>query len=111
MPTRHRLSFDHATPAWIKGRRIYFITMCTVPRGINQLCQPHVAKGIFAAANHYHAQSGWHVEFMLLMPDHLHALIGFPGTESMNQVISSWKHFLAWRHRVNWQRDYFDHRL
>lgn len=48
---------------------------------------------------------------MLLMPDHLHALLGFPPTESMNQVIRSWKHFLTWRHGIKWQRDYFDHRL
>ena len=111
MSTRHRLSFDHATPAWIKGRCLYFITICCVPRGINQLCHPSVAKGILDAADQYHTRGRWYVELMLLMPDHLHALLGFPPTESMNQVIRSWKHFLTWHHGIKWQRDYFDHRL
>lgn len=111
MPTHRRTSFDHATPSWIKGHRLYFITICTVPRSTNQLCHPDTAKGIFTAADHYHTQKRWHVELMLLMPDHLHALLGFPAAESMNQVISSWKHFLTWQHGIKWQRDYFDHRL
>lgn len=111
MPTHRRTSFDHATPAWIKGHRLYFITICTAPRAANQLCHPAIAKDIFAAAEHYHTQKRWRVELMLLMPDHLHALLGFPVAESMNQVIRSWKHFLSGKYLINWQRDYFDHRL
>lgn len=29
----------------------------------------------------------------------------------MQQVLRSWKHYLSKLHRIEWQRDYFDHRL
>jgi putative transposase len=102
---------DHVTPSWIKGAPIYFITICASERGPNQLCHPGISKVIFAATKHYNEQLRWHAELLLLMPDHLHALICFPKIESMSRVISSWKHFLSLRHNIEWQRDYFDHRL
>jgi putative transposase len=111
MTSRRRVSFDHATPAWVDGRRLYFTTICTVPRGLDQLCHPDTAKGIFAATNHYHSLGRWHVELMLLMPDHVHALLGFPMNESMSQVVSSWKHYLSAKYHIAWQRDFFEHRL
>jgi putative transposase len=111
MTTPRRQIFDHSTPFWIKGSRLYFITMCTAPRHANQLCHPNVAKKILNAAAHYHANGRWHVELFLLMPDHLHALVGIPVTESMNTVIRSWKHYLSSKLGISWQRDYFDHRL
>ena len=45
------------------------------------------------------------------MPDHLHALVSFPKVGSMPQVISSWKHYLSKHQHIEWQRDYFDHRV
>lgn len=111
MTTKRRIPFDHATPKWIEGPRLYFITVCAVPRGINHLCHPDVATRVLAAANHYHTIGRWHAELVLLMPDHVHALLSFPVTESMNLVIRSWKHYLAAQCQIDWQRDYFDHRL
>lgn len=29
----------------------------------------------------------------------------------MQQIIRSWKHYLAKHQHIEWQRDYFDHRL
>lgn len=29
----------------------------------------------------------------------------------METVIRAWKHYLAKRHRIRWQRDFFDHRI
>jgi REP element-mobilizing transposase RayT len=48
---------------------------------------------------------------LLLMPDHLHALVSFPSDENMKAVISQWKEFLAKKLAIQWQRDFFDHRL
>ena len=47
----------------------------------------------------------------VLMPDHLHALITFPGETVMRKTIADWKRFLATQLGINWQRDFFDHRL
>lgn len=63
-----------------------------------------------AAAN-YHNRQRWHIHLLLLMPDHFHGLISFPKIESMSQVMRSWKHYLSKQHGLEWQRDYFDHRI
>ena len=45
------------------------------------------------------------------MPDHLHAIIAFPREPGMKTVITNWKKFVAVKLGVEWQRDFFDHRL
>ncbi len=106
-----RKSLDHHTPSWIKGAPIYFVTICTCPRGTNQLCHSDKAQAIFGATEHYQSQTRWHAQLMILMPDHLHALLSFPKIESLPLVIRAWKHYLSKQHGIIWQRDYFDHRL
>ena len=48
---------------------------------------------------------------MVLMPDHLHAVVGFGREDGLKRVVVNWKTFLAKRIGVKWQRDFFDHRL
>jgi putative transposase len=102
---------DHVIPSWVKGSPVFFLTICTSPRGKNQLCHPEASSAAFDAVHHYHSGLRWHTSLFLLMPDHLHALIAFPRIESMQQVIRSWKHYLARHQHIEWQRDYFDHRI
>ena len=45
------------------------------------------------------------------MPDHLHAIIAFPREPGMQTTVKNWKKFVAGKHHVHWQRDFFDHRL
>ena len=37
--------------------------------------------------------------------------MAFPREPGMKEVIKNWKKFLAGRHGIRWQRDFFDHRL
>lgn len=48
---------------------------------------------------------------MLLMPDHLHAIIAFPREPGIKTTITNWKRYLSREHGIDWQRDFFDHRL
>ena len=48
---------------------------------------------------------------MLLMPDHLHALVDFPFWGDMGRTIGQWKRFLRNHHAITFQRNFFDHRL
>ncbi|MDA1069560.1 MAG: transposase, partial [Verrucomicrobia bacterium] len=48
---------------------------------------------------------------LVLMPDHLHALVSFPQDTEMKKFISSWKGYLAKHCGIKWQRDFFDHRI
>jgi REP element-mobilizing transposase RayT len=45
------------------------------------------------------------------MPDHLHAILAFSREPGMETVIRNWKKYVASKHGVSWQRDFFDHRL
>jgi len=45
------------------------------------------------------------------MPDHLHAIIAFPRELGMATTVKNWKKFVAEKYGVDWQRDFFDHRL
>ena len=62
-------------------------------------------------AHIYHEQARWNLNLLLLMPDHLHALIGIDGQTSLAQLIRDYKRITAKIAGVRWQRNFFDHRL
>ncbi len=47
------------------------------------------------------------------MPDHLHALISFDWErgDGPRDAIQNWKRFTARKFGIEWQRDFFDHRI
>jgi REP element-mobilizing transposase RayT len=60
---------------------------------------------------HYHAAGDWYVRLLLLMPDHLHALIAPAPDKQLRTLIADWKRFVTSRTGVVWQKNFFDHRL
>ncbi len=48
---------------------------------------------------------------MLLMPDHLHAILAVPVDPGLKTTISRWKGYVAKTLGIQWQQDFFDHRL
>src|SRR5690348_13156661 len=109
LPVRGRL--PHEVPSWVPEGSIHFITINCHLRNANHLCRAGRGDAVLAAAAHHHDNFHWHCRLMLLMPDHLHALIAFPKDPSMKHVITQWKRYLAARDQIEWQRDFFDHRL
>jgi REP element-mobilizing transposase RayT len=107
LPVRKKL--PHTVPQWVVEGSSFFITIKCVPDGKTNCAGGHRRRG--AAMAHNHAKLVWHCRLCLLMPDHLHAIISFPRELEMETVISNWKKFVAVKHRVKWQRDFFDHRL
>jgi putative transposase len=45
------------------------------------------------------------------MPDHLHMLIGVSGDTRLSSLIRDFKRITSRTAKVNWQRNFFDHRL
>ena len=45
------------------------------------------------------------------MPDHVHAIIATPRDPGLAPTITRWKHYIAANHSIEWQRNFFDHRL
>ncbi len=90
---------------------VYMITICTKPRGINQLAIPSVWDAIQQSFDSRQQQELLECKLALVMPDHLHALISFPGYSGMKAAIRSFKSWLAKSQAIRWQRDFFGHRL
>jgi REP element-mobilizing transposase RayT len=110
LPVRKKL--PHERPLWLRPEeQIFFITLCCRRRVKNQLCWPTHARGIFDSIEFRNERKVWYAHLALLMPDHLHALIAFPYEQPMKKIVADWKRFLSTKLKVEWQRDFFDHRL
>ena len=109
-PQRKKLPHDQ--PVWLRPQdEIFFITICCQDRRKNQLCRPWIAHEIFGSVDFRNQNHVWYAHLVVLMPNHLHALISFPSEQPMKQIVADWKRFLATQLRMDWQRDFFDHRL
>src|SRR5262249_31673055 len=111
MPRVLRKRLDHTTHFAGRFGAVYFITICCQQRGRNRLCDEKTARGLFDTARIYHERVRWHLNLLLLMPDHLHALVGVDGLDSLSQLIRDYKRITAKLSGVKWQRNFFDHRL
>ena len=110
-PIRKRLAHD--VPLWIDPSRArYFITVCCKRRGKNQLAIPDPGYAVLETITYRHAKGIWYSHLALLMPDHAHLIVSFPQTEKRTQtIVSKWKERTAKSFRIEWQRDFFEHRL
>jgi len=111
MPRILRKRLDHTTHFAGRFGAVYFITICCQKRGSNQLCREDVSKILFDTARIYYERGRWNLNLVLLMPDHLHALIGIDGRDSLSQLIRDYKRITAKLASIQWQRNFFDHRL
>ena len=89
----------------------YFITICCQPRHQNQLCLPEVGESIRESSAFRQKNRIWHMELLVLMPDHLHAILSISSQQSFLSIISDWKRWLRQRNVIRFQAGFFDHRL
>ena len=101
----------HQVPSWVDRSAVFFVTVCALPRGSNILCQPNLAERLWRTVVFRQQLGYWWVHLLLLMPDHLHMLVSFPDNHRMDKLVSAWKRYLARQESIQWQRDFFDHRL
>ena len=109
-----RKHLDHDVPAGASTNpenEVFFITICCVPRGVNQLAKTDVWQVIDETLRVRELAGDLQTRLVLVMPDHLHGLFAFPGGRPMAKVISSLKEWVAKQAGVKWQRDFFEHRL
>lgn len=106
-----RKPLDHSIHFAGRFGAAYFITICCNEKGRNQLCRKHSAQQIFKTAKMYDVRGIWYVELMLLMPDHLHALVAIDGEASLSGIVGNFKRATSRFAHVRWQRNFFDHRL
>lgn len=106
-----RTILGHVPPAFVRNHAWFFITICCQQKRINHLCVPETSSALLGDGIFCHTTQRWILNILLLMPDHLHLIAAFPGDEEMSTVIGNWKRLTARRAGVDWQRNYFDHRI
>lgn len=107
-----RKPVSHDVPPWVDPEASdYFVTICCRERGTNQLCLPAVIELLLSSARFYYDQRKWFPSLFLLMPDHVHMLVGFGREYQMENVISAWKRYACKMAGVQWQYRFFEHRL
>ena len=106
-----RTKLDHSTHYATRFGATFFITICCERRVANQLCRKVVAQVLFKTARRYDAAQKWYLKVLLLMPDHLHMLVGIPGDANLSNLVRDFKRITAKIAGIQWQRNFFDHRL
>jgi REP element-mobilizing transposase RayT len=101
----------HATPTWVKSGCRFHIRLRIAPDHRHRLTDPAIGYPLLEAARRYHHSLRWHCRLILLMPDHAHALLGFPTAAHMSRVVGDWKRFTTRSQGIAWQTDFFDHRI
>ena len=112
-PQRDQREDIHMPPQWVESAATYLITINCKKRGVPQLTQGEAPKLLFESVAYYHHAKKWWPEIILLMPDHLHALIAFSWKDGrgMNGIIQDWKRYTSRTFSIEWQRDWHDHRI
>jgi putative transposase len=100
----------HTSPAWVEGGATHFITICAAIRARHILNKSEVAQQLLASARSYHPDKWW-CRIWLIMPDHVHGLVSIPNGESLAKTVGDWKRFTAKAAVIQWQENFFDHRL
>jgi putative transposase len=109
-----RVRLPHDIPPDVTANpedEVFFITICCLPRGENQLARPEVWQVIDETLRVREDRGDLRVRLVLAMPDHLHGLISITGNKTMPRVIASFKEWVAKQSGIRWQRDFFDHRI
>ena len=110
---RVRNSLPHNLPLWVDPRKeVFFITIACQRRDMNQLAKPELATLLLDTVKLRNDRFIWLAHIFLLMPDHVHALLSFPPSgDTVQQTITLWKRWTARQMGIEWQRDFFEHRL
>ena len=111
LPSRKKL--PHGIPPWVNPESVFFITICCSKRRWNALCPDAVTANTLWESALFRQEElrHWWLHLFLLMPDHVHALISFSPEHGMKKTVTGWKKFTAGNFKIDWQRDFFDHRL
>ena len=105
---REHSKLHHKTPGWVcLGSRFHI--RIRSENGI--LTHPGTAEALLSSCRLYHDKQRWYAWLMVIMPDHVHAILSFPPDGSMSRTVGDWKRYHVSNSGIQWQDNYFDHRI
>ena len=90
---------------------MFHVRLRTALDQVVPLTAPELAPQILKAVQRYHELAHWWCQLVVVMPDHLHALLSFPADAAMAATVRDWKRGTARFQSVRWQTNFFDHRI
>lgn len=109
LPQRHKL--PHAIPSWVQQGARHFVTVNCHERDADCLCRGDVATKLLNSARHYDLIGRWYLWLMVVMPDHVHLIATYDLEHGVRKIMKAWKGFQKRNLHVEWQADFFEHRL
>ncbi len=100
----------HSVPPWVEAGATFHIRIRAEPSSA-ALIEPRIASALLDSVRFYHERERWHCSLFLIMPDHLHALLSFGFEDAMTRTVGDWKRYTAKAYNIQWQTNFFDHRL
>lgn len=110
-PYLQRKKLPHEIPPWVPQGARHYITINCRQRGANILCREQVAGSLMRSAEAYEIHRRWYLWLMLIMPDHIHLIATFDLNRGIRRIVSAWKSYQTKTHGIEWQSDFFEHRL
>ncbi|HEX7631726.1 MAG TPA: transposase [Lacunisphaera sp.] len=101
----------HTVPVWVDAGVYFHIRIRVAQADRQSLVLPELGRMLLSAVQNYHERGRWQALLFLLMPDHTHALLAFPADRSMSRIVGEWKHYVERETDVEWQGNFFDHRI
>lgn len=101
----------HGVPSWVPTGSRFHIRIRLLPKSNILLTVPDIAAFLIASVAFNHSTGAWYAWLVVIMPDHLHAILSFPPAKSMSRIIGDWKKYQVKMLGIAWQENYFDHRL
>jgi REP-associated tyrosine transposase len=108
-----RKHLPHTVPLWVDPQKeVYYLTINCQERRVNRLAIAETARALLESVAFRQERGLWFAYLFLVMPDHVHGLVSFPPSErTLQGVVSDWKRWTARQLGIEWQRDFFEHRL
>jgi len=110
-PFPKRKKLPHEFPSWVQQGARHFITINCADRNTTNLLRNDIADHLLESARFYDETGKWHLWLMLIMPDHIHFIATFNLQQGLRPILGAWKRYQATTLGIEWQSDFFEHRL
>jgi len=108
-PRRRHL--PHDIPSWVAQGARHFITINASNRAAHPFSDAGVAKPLLDSLVFYDATRRWFLWTATIMPDHLHFIATFDLAVGIRKSVGRWKQFNRRQQGVEFQTDFFEHRI
>jgi putative transposase len=98
-------------PPWVAQGARHFITINALHRDVAPFAPPAVASALLQNLLVYDDQGKWHLWLAVVMPDHLHFIATFNLDIRLVASVATWKGYQARALKVEFQKNFFEHRL